>query len=366
MKKEIRIVQLIDSLDAGGAERMAVNYANTLADVISFSGLVTTRKEGALKDQLSEKVTYLFLNKKGKLGWKAVLKFRAFIKQNKIDVIHAHSTSFFTAALVKLSYPKVKFVWHDHYGNSEFLAQRNTLVLKAVSSLFQGIISVNLQLRDWATQSLAFKNVIYLPNFFFFTEENESLKQTNLEGISGKRIICLANLREQKNHFMLLKVAELLKKSHADWSLHLVGKDFEDDYSKMLRTAVVDWDLTNHVFIYGSRNDVGAILNASDIAILSSKSEGLPVALLEYGFYKKPVLATRVGEIPKVIEHNVTGVLVDSGDAVVFYQELARLIDDSASRYLLAQNLHTHIMGNYSGKAILGKYLGWLCKSKFN
>jgi len=58
MSSKLRILQLIDSLDAGGAERMAVNYANTLVDFIEFSALVTTRKQGALKEQLSHKIKY--------------------------------------------------------------------------------------------------------------------------------------------------------------------------------------------------------------------------------------------------------------------------------------------------------------------
>ena len=60
----MRVVQIIDSLDAGGAERMAVNYANAMANEIEFSGLVTTRKEGDLKPQISINVSYLFLKKK--------------------------------------------------------------------------------------------------------------------------------------------------------------------------------------------------------------------------------------------------------------------------------------------------------------
>ena len=360
MKKDISIVQLIDSLDAGGAERMAVNYANTLADVISISALVTTRKEGALKAQLSDKVAYLFLNKQGKLGFGAVLKLRNFVKEHKINVMHAHSTSFFTAVLVKVMYPKVQIIWHDHYGNSEFLEQRSTGALKVVSFLFKGIISVNLQLKKWATEVLEFKNVIYFPNFVFFTEQNEGLRQTVLEGMSGKRIICLANLREQKNHFMLLQVATLLKESHNDWSFHLVGKDFEDVYSSTLRQEIQKKQLTNQVYIYGSKNDIGSILNQSDIAILTSKSEGLPVALLEYGYYKKPVLATRVGEIPIVIEENVTGVLVASGDVDGFYQELVRLIDSENLRSLLGYNLNKHVVSHYSDEAVIGQYLDWL------
>ena len=54
----MRILQLIDSLEAGGAERMALNYANALVDTLGFSALVATRKEGALLEQIDSKVTY--------------------------------------------------------------------------------------------------------------------------------------------------------------------------------------------------------------------------------------------------------------------------------------------------------------------
>lgn len=362
MVKKLRILQLIDSLEAGGAERMAINYANALAEVLPFSALITTRKEGALQQQLSMKVVYFFLNKKGKVGVQAVLRLRKFIKTNKINLIHAHSTSFFSAVLVKMTYPKVKIIWHDHYGNSEFLEHRNSFTLRILSVFFQGIISVNLQLKEWAAQQLKFKKVLYLPNFVYFTEANRNLQQTQLEGVSGKKIVCLANLRAQKNHLMLLEVASHLKESHPDWTFHLVGKDFKDDYSLFIHQEILNRNLRKHVFIYGTRDDVGFILNQSDIAILTSKSEGLPVALLEYGFYKKPVLSTSVGEIATVIQSTKTGVLVPSGDVASFYNELIQLIQDPDRRTLIAANLNEHIKGNYSEEEVVHKYLTWLRK----
>ncbi|GAQ48948.1 glycosyl transferase [Flavobacterium psychrophilum] len=54
----MRVLQIIDSLNAGGAERMAVNYANALADKIEFSGIVVTRKDGILKKQLGNNVPF--------------------------------------------------------------------------------------------------------------------------------------------------------------------------------------------------------------------------------------------------------------------------------------------------------------------
>ena len=63
MSKSLRVLQIIDTLNAGGAERMAVQIANGLVDKTGFSGLCCTREEGVLKDSLSHKVNYLFAKK---------------------------------------------------------------------------------------------------------------------------------------------------------------------------------------------------------------------------------------------------------------------------------------------------------------
>lgn len=60
----IRVIQLIDSLEPGGAERMAVTIANGLVDKVTLSGLVVTRLEGGLKSTIYEKVSYAFVDKK--------------------------------------------------------------------------------------------------------------------------------------------------------------------------------------------------------------------------------------------------------------------------------------------------------------
>ena len=119
----MRIVQIIDSLDIGGAEKMAINYANSLVNTIEFSGLVSTRKEGLLKNQINSNVAYLFLNKKNAIDFIAIFKLRKFCKVNKVTHLQAHSSSFFTAFLVKITLLDIKIIWHDHNGLSEFIYQ---------------------------------------------------------------------------------------------------------------------------------------------------------------------------------------------------------------------------------------------------
>ena len=356
----MRIVQIIDSLEIGGAERMALNYANELCNKISFSGLIATRKEGNLKLQLDSRVNYLFLKKKRTIDLSAVLRLRAYCKAHDVQFLHTHSSSYVSGLLVKLIYPKIRIIWHDHNGLSEFLSSRKVISLKIASFFFKGIIVVNYQLKNWAENKLYCKDVIYIPNFTSYATSSTS--ESCLKGEQGKRILCLANLRWQKNHFMLIKVAERLSLSHPSWSFHLVGKDFKDEYSKKLGEIIVVKNLTRSVFLYGSKNDAFNIINQSDIAVLTSESEGLPVVLLEFGINKKPVVMTNVGEIPMIIKDKNNGILVPSNDDKQFYDALVALIDNPNLREQIGNALHSTIIKNHSADAIINKYLSWVKK----
>ena len=351
----MRIVQIIDSLEIGGAEKMAVNYANALAKRIEFSGLVATRAEGNLKSQLNNSVSYLYLNKKATVDFGAAFRLKKYCKDNKVEFLQPHSSSYFIALLVKFIYPKIKIIWHDHNGLSEFISSEKSFVLKMASYFFSAIIVVNYKLKDWAEKQLNCKKVIYFPNFT--SDESSAEALTQLNGIIGKKIVCLANLRHQKNHFLVLEVAEKLKKSHPEWTFHLIGKDFEDDYSREVRKQLKDKGLADNVFIYGSKDDVINIINQSEIAVLTSKSEGLPVALIEYGLMKKAVVATKVGEIPLIIKDGENGYGVASNDADGFYTKLVKLIEDADLRVNFGEALHQTIIENHSEAGVVAKYL---------
>ena len=351
----MRIIQLIDSVEAGGAERMAVSYANALSSEIEFSGLIATRKEGVLKEQLHQKVNYLFLNKRNNFDIKAFQKFRKYIIKNKVQIIHAHSSSFFWATLIKLSYPKIKIIWHDHYGNSEFLKHRKFAALKICSFFFSSIIVVNSKLLEWGSKKLNCKKIFNVSNF---TTKNENeISLTKLHGIDNKRIIILANLRPQKNHFLALKIAKIITKKYVDWSFHFVGKDFEDSYSEEIKKIIEIENLQKSVYLYGSREDISTILNQSTIALLTSSSEGLPVCILEYGLHKLPVITSNVGEISSVITSGENGFLCDNKEVDIFIKNIEKLILDVKLRHIMGKNNYEIIKKRFSKEAIINDFL---------
>ena len=355
MIKELKVIQLIDSLNPGGAEMMAVNIANALADEGIDSHICTTRLEGDLKSKLLPTVGFLFLNKKNTLDLSAFIKLKMYIKQEGIQIIHAHSSSYFMAFLIKKLHPSIKIIWHDHYGNSEHLKKRKKFFLSLLSKSFESILSVNRLLHRWAQKHLKVKRQYYLPNFASFNSENQKI--TFLKGIEGKRIVCLANLRPQKDHINLLKAFKIVKESYPDWTLHLVGMDLNDLYSGGIKTFIKANNLENHVLLYGSCTDIKHILKQVTIGVLASKSEGLPIALLEYGMAKLPVVVTNVGECGSVISNKLTGIVVNPSEEKELATGILSLIKNVKLRQMVSENLKNKMDSKYSQKIYIKQLL---------
>lgn len=351
---KLGVIQIIDSLNTGGAEVMSVNIANLLVDESVDSHLCVTRQEGKLIENISKKVGYLFLNRKKKIDIIAIIRLKKYIKKNNITILHAHSSSFFIAFCIKLISPKVQIIWHDHYGKTQKLNKRKRFPLKQISFFFTSIISVNNQLKLWATKNLYCNNIYKLNNFPIFNNKDHI---TILEGIKNKRIVHLAAFREQKNHETIIDSFSQLLREYEGWTLHFIGNIYNDLYSRKIKNLIKEKKLEKHTFVYGSCLDVPNILKQATIGVLSSKSEGLPIALLEYGLAKLPVLTTNVGDCKNVIINNKTGFVVSPENISEFTYKLKKLMDSEELRKGLGENLHKHVRDNFSSKAFINQLI---------
>ncbi len=345
----MKILQLIDTLNPGGAERMALNYYHALKDRSHTSILVVTREEGLLAEDVKNDTEFHFLEKKSSFDPAALRKLKHIIKSNYIEIVHAHGTSWFMAVLCKMTGSSFKLIWHDHYGDSEFLSKRPLQPLKMFSRYFDGIISVNKLLEKWAREQLKFKKaLIYLPNFI--RQDRDAIPE-QLKGRAEIKIICVANLRPQKDHLNLLKAFEQLQKKYSV-SLHLFGRDYRDAYSENLKK---EFSNRKEIYYYGEVASVRGYLKGADIGVLASKSEGLPLALIEYGLVGLPVVCTKVGECPEVTGGFAR--LSPGGDAEHLARSIAYYIENPEERKEEAQSLKKRIKELYSEVGITDRYL---------
>lgn len=344
----MRVVQLIDSLQAGGAERMAVTLANTLADSVEESFICVTRKEGVLKETLNEKVSYLFLKKTGTIDFRAVFRLAKWVKDNDINIIHAHNTSFFLATLVKIRVPKVKLFYHEHHGNRSTQSRWNNKMRYLCSFLFKGVLTANTALRDWSLKVLAVKQVIYLPNMI----ETSTFKSSDH---SQDRIICVANFRDPKNHLNLVRAFRIVSQHYSNWKLDLVGADYQDSYSKALHAYINEMDLSQKVYFHGQTGTVKQLLANASIGVLASDSEGLPMALLEYGAAGLAVITTAVGQCPEVIANS--GKIVPVGNSEELAKEILYYIENPEIRKSMGNQFRNKIDLEFSVQQTIKKLL---------
>lgn len=351
----MRVVQLIDTLDLGGAEKMALNYANLLAEKIAFSGLVATRKEGELNKNIGEKVNYLFLSKKRKFDLKALSALKAFVAKNKIDLVHAHGTSFFLATLLKFIYPKIKIVYHEHFGGRATQSWRKNPALIFCSLFFSEIVVVNFQLKNWCSKKLFCKKITFLPNFLIF--QNTELSETNLSGTQGKRIVFLANLKHPKNQLFFLEAFYDSQQFLDGWTVHLIGKIFENQYSQTLTNFIKDKNLSNVVFLYDVCNDVTNILKQATIGVLASTDEGFPVTILEYAHANLPVIVPNVGYCSQMVDDQCSGFVFDISDKITLVQKISLLCKNQQLRLKFGHNLHEFCDTNYQKNKVIDDLL---------
>jgi glycosyltransferase involved in cell wall biosynthesis len=306
---DISVMHVVDSLEPGGLERVAVNIVNNLPRGRYDVHLCATRREGALSSAVLPHVHRLSLRRRGRFDLAAFRRLVGYIRQNRIGILHAHGTSLFIAVAASSFRPFPAVVWHDHFGRFE-TEDRPAWLYRLLRRRIRGVIAVNRRLAEWSIRTLGVtrQRVAYIPNFV--CEPSGRSTAVDLPGHDGSRIVCVANLRAQKDHPTLLAAMErvLSKVPHA--YLLLVGNAGEPRYVRLVQDQIQQEKLHGHVAWLGARNDVEAVLQGCDIGVLSSQSEGLPLALLEYGMAGLPAVATSVGQCEEVLQSGRAGVLV--------------------------------------------------------
>ena len=139
-----------------------------------------------------------------------------------------------------------------------------------------------------------------------------------------RRIVMVANLREEKGHDTLIAAAPRVVAAYPDVTFQIVGNG---PLRESLQQRVAALGLDRWFEFAGERHDVPALLSASDVFVLPSRSEASPNGVLEAMAAGLPIVACRVGGIPELVETNSSGVLVDPDRPATLADALIDLID---------------------------------------
>lgn len=176
--------------------------------------------------------------------------------------------------------------------------------------------------------------------------EPEALSPVTHNG-DGNRLLFVARLAELKGVSILLQAMVAVVKAHPDVQLTIVGDGPDRDRFEALTRQL---GLDRHVTFagYRSQSEVAEHLAETDVFVLPSYAEGVPVTLMEALGSAVPVVATQVGGVSELVEHGRNGFIVRPGDVDELADRLVELIGDPGLRQRFGDTGRDRVLAEFA------------------
>lgn len=341
--EDIEILQVITALDVGGAERVVLELTKGLEQRGGKVGVAYLLDQTKLMTQYSDINAPFFNLKVSKYNpisfIKAAYQLSKVIKKYHIHLMHAHMFhALLICIIVKLFNKDVKLVFTSHsfsgFGRLRSILIRYTRKLRVGDIVFSKKQHSNLN----AERTLVIGNGVQAEN----TKINFSEKR------EIKKFIIVGRLTALKDHQTLIK--NFAKLSDQSTELWIVG---DGELRSVLESLVQEYRLALRVKFWGLQQDVRHFLRQSDCFIISSKWEGLPMALLEAAMVGLPVISTPVGAVPELLENN-RGYIATHENLLAAMEHVLKYPEEA---YLRAVNLQQWVESHYSSQTMVDKHI---------
>ena len=338
----LRVVTLIDKPDiTGGGERMAVSLAMRFDPTRFESILCATRPSTGptFERELAEAgVRIVKLDRGSKFDLAAWRPLISLLRTERVEVLHAHKfgSNLWGSLIGRLVRVPVVVAHEQSWASARFeLAGervRATLDRTVISRLADVFIAVSNADRERMieVEGIAPERIRVLPNAVPKPVPTGTNVREELEIRAGSPVVAtVCQLRAEKALEVLVDAAALLRPDFPELKVLIAGDGQEE---AGLRERIRQKELEGVVELLGTRRDVADLLAASDVAVCCSDFEGTPLSVMEYMGVGLPVVATRVGGLPEMIDDGVHGLLFEKRDAGGLAAALSRLLNDPEER----------------------------------
>lgn len=166
-------------------------------------------------------------------------------------------------------------------------------------------------------------------------------------------LLSVGRLVHEKAYDVLIRAMDLVVKKHADVALAIAGGGV---LREQLQALIDTLHLTDKIHLLGDRQDVAELMRNADIFVMSSRSEGMPMALLEAMGSGLPIIATRVGGLVEVLEDSSQGILVPAEDPQGLAKAILELLRDPALCSRMGANARRRVEERYTLERMCQQY----------
>jgi glycosyltransferase involved in cell wall biosynthesis len=293
----------------------------------------------------------------GQIDLSVAAKIRKLVSETRADVVHAHGYKadiYVYFALRAASVPIIS-TCHTWYDN-DLLVTLYGMIDRWVLRSFDGVVAVSDEVVQRLQKAGVRQDRIFEIRNGIDLRPFDAAKPSLPEGTAESRLLVglIGRLSREKGVDVFLRAAALVLREMPETRFVVVG-DGPDRAA--LEGLIAELGISESIKFLGRRDDMPGVYASLDVMVSASRQEGLPMALLEGMASSVPLVATPVGEVPALVETDVTGVLVPVEDEAALATELVAMLRDPNRRERLAAAGRKRIEQDFSAARMTVDYL---------
>ena len=351
---------VLPTLGRAGMEVMAARLAAELTELGQSLEVVCLEQTGPLAEDLAAIGVPVHLIRTPGVKTNLVPRRLAdWFASTRPDVVHSHSGVWLKSARAARM-ARVPGMVHTVHGLLNVEPWYGPFLMRLAARFTSRVIPVSDPLRGYLLDSVRLNGgmvetvVNGVDTKVFCPSSRVAREQVIGRRISGPVVGCVARFDPIKNHPLLLEAFALVRQTHPDAVLVLVGDGSARD---SLEHRAQQADLRGSVVFTGDRRDTPDLYRCFDVFALTSKAEGTSMSILEAMATGCCVVATDVGGTGALLNEGAAGVLVPSEDAPKLADRLSAILSDTSQRRRLGETARARAVDVYSQRSMALRYL---------
>ncbi len=350
------VLHVIDTTGPGGAETVFLALAEGCIKQ-GYRSVALIRGPGWVEQQLKKRsIPYYIRDCKGSLNLRFLFEMFSIIRKEKVTHIQSHllGSNVYTSIVGLFTRLPVTATFHGHVDISPDERFRNAK-LALIKMGARHVVSVTEDLKNTINHTTGSYCRLYptvIPNGIDLSELEKL--PVRVPGKSDTPLVlgCLGNVRPAKNYPLAIEFVRFLKDKGISVKLRIAGDDTKSGAIE-LKKQVSQSGLDDNVEFLGFIDDVPGFFRSIDVFLMTSSSEGHPLALTQALAAARPILSTRNGVERVVPEHLLF--LAEEHTAASLYAALERLQQSTVSAELLVKG-RKYVKDNYSEDVMRQRY----------